>query len=94
MTLLRVNIPHSSSIPNPRCVVFDHSRKIWAQLSITSEIMELMHHEFHIYVEGSVDLTGNEPVLKVVHEVKLTKEQEEAFMQIGISLDEAPPIRE
>jgi hypothetical protein len=87
MPLLKIGVPHSSTIPNPTALVYDHTREIFKTLPITKYLMQVMAGRFQIFVEGELS-EDSEIGIKIDKVVELSDEEVVAFERVGRSISE------
>ena len=87
MSLLKIGVPHSSTIPNPMALVYDHTREIFKTLPIIKYLMQVMAGRFQIFVEGELS-EDSEIGIKIDKVVELSDEEIVAFERVGKSISE------
>jgi hypothetical protein len=87
MTILKVMVPHSSIIPDPKALIFDHSREIFARIPISKYLMQVMDGRFVIFIEGELS-ADVEIGIKIEKVLELTEEEKIAFDRVGYTIKE------
>ena len=91
MTILKVMVPHSSDIPNPMALVYDHTREIWKIMPITKYLMQIMAGRFQIFIEGELSANA-ETGLKIEKVLELSEEKIKEFDKVGIAISKIEAI--
>lgn len=87
MTVLKVMVPYSSIIPDPKALIYDHTREIFARVPITDYLMQFMAGRFTVFIEG--ELSANAEIgIKIEKVLELTEEEITAFDRVGLSIKE------